>query len=77
MIIFPACSLGAKMHIDSSTVILDVQGVGLKHFSNTARDFIFCVQKICNDNYPGTLSNVYCQCWCWLSAAMEHCKALP
>lgn len=37
---FPACSIAAKRHIDTTTTILDVQSVVCKHFSSHSRSFL-------------------------------------
>lgn len=56
---FPACSVAAKRHIDQTTTVMDVSGMGLKNFSKEAREFLSAVAKIDSDNYPETLCRMY------------------
>lgn len=56
---YPACSTAANRHIDSSTTILDVEGVGLKSFTRPAQEVLMHLRKIYADNDSKTRGQMF------------------
>ncbi|CAN1269625.1 Phosphatidylinositol/phosphatidylcholine transfer protein SFH9 [Linum perenne] len=56
---FPACSIAAKRHIDSTVTILDAHGLNWMSFGKVANDLVMRMQKIDGDNYPEVLGNKF------------------
>ncbi|XP_074365026.1 phosphatidylinositol/phosphatidylcholine transfer protein SFH4-like [Apium graveolens] len=59
LIKFPECSISARRNIDSSTVILDVQGADPKKFVGSIGDVMDKMRLIDTNYYPETLHQMF------------------
>ncbi|XP_074345101.1 phosphatidylinositol/phosphatidylcholine transfer protein SFH6-like isoform X2 [Apium graveolens] len=59
LIKFPACSISARRNLDSSTVILDVQGADPKKFAGSIGDVMDKMRLIDTNYYPETLHQMF------------------
>eukprot|EP00884_Botryococcus_braunii_P015835 jgi/Botrbrau1/2935/Bobra.0026s0010.1 len=55
--IMPACSKIRGKHIDQTFAIIDVKGVGLKHFSGDVKKMLTRILSIDQNNYPEMLGH--------------------
>jgi len=53
--IFPACSLIGGRHVSQTLAVMDLKGVGLRHFSGDVKRILGNITRTDQDNYPETL----------------------
>jgi hypothetical protein len=56
--IFPACSRVAGEHVSQTLAILDLKGVGLRHFTGEIKKIVSELTRIDQDNYPETMGKM-------------------
>ncbi|CEM11680.1 unnamed protein product [Vitrella brassicaformis CCMP3155] len=55
---FPACSVKSGKRISQSLTVLDLSGLGLRHFGTQTRTIVKKLTGVCQDYYPESLGNM-------------------